>query len=253
MENLTKLNLAHLASLPDHVRTPSYDRTTLSAGIVHIGLGNFHRAHQAWYLHCLMEGGAAHDWAILGAAVRPSDAVQREKMLAQDCLTTLIELDPSGKSAEVTGSMIGYIPVTSDNAPLIAHMAEPAIRIVSLTITEGGYYGAAADGSFDAAHADIQHDPANPEAPITAFTAIVAALKIRREKGDDPFTCQSCDTLQGKGDILRRTVVGLARLSDPSLADWIDQKVTFAGHFDTWPRLIWQDGTEAALRRYIAD
>lgn len=221
-----KLNLENLGKLPDDVRTPSYERSDLSPGIVHIGLGNFHRAHQAWYLHRLMDQGLAHDWAILGAGVRPADAAQREKMLEQDCLTTLIELDPSGKSAEVTGAMIGFIPVAQDNAPLIAHMAEPAIRIVALTVTEGGYY-VAADGSFDRDNPDIQYDAAHPEAPRTAFGAMIAALGMRRASGVGPFTCQSCDNLQGNGDLLRQTVLGLANLSDPDLAAWIDSNVTF--------------------------
>ncbi|MEP1768400.1 MAG: mannitol dehydrogenase family protein [Sulfitobacter sp.] len=221
-----KLSLDTLAQLPKGVRTPLYHRDALSAGIVHIGLGNFHRAHQAWYLHRLMQQGLAHDWAIIGAGVRPADAAQRERMLEQDCLTTLIELDPSGKSAEVTGGMIGFVPVAENNAPLISQMADPAIRIVALTVTEGGYY-VAADGSFDAAHADIEHDVAHPDTPKTAFGAIIAALRLRHASGAGPFTCQSCDNLQGNGDILRRTVLGLAALSDPTLADWIDQNVTF--------------------------
>ncbi|MHA6323631.1 mannitol dehydrogenase family protein [Roseivivax sp. CAU 1753] len=222
-----KLNLENLDKLPDDVRKPSYARGDLSPGIVHIGLGNFHRAHQAWYLHRLMDQSDALDWAIVGAGVRPADAAQREKMLAQDCLCTLIELDPSGKSAEVIGSMIDFVPVAEDNAPLIAQMAEPAIRIVSLTVTEGGYYISAADGSFDADHPDMQHDAANPQTPRSAFGAIIAALKQRRDAGTGPFTCQSCDNLQGNGDILRRTVLGLAALSDKDLAAWIDDHVTF--------------------------
>lgn len=220
------LNLESLSDLPDGVRTPHYDRSDLTAGIVHIGLGNFHRAHQAWYLHRLMDRGLAHDWAILGAGVRPADDAQRTKMLAQDCLTTLIELDPSGKSVEVTGSMIGYVPVAENNAPLIAQMAEPNIRIVSLTVTEGGYYQTAS-GGLDSDHADIRHDANNPQTPITAFGAIVAALKLRRDAGVGPFTCQSCDNLQGNGDILRDTVLALAGMSDPDLATWIDDHVTF--------------------------
>lgn len=222
-----KLNLENLDALPANVRKPSYLRADLTAGIVHIGLGNFHRGHQAWYLHRLMDQGLAHDWAILGAGVRSADAKQREKMLAQDCLSTLVELDPAGKSAEITGSMIGFIPVAPDNAPLIAHMAEPSIRIVALTVTEGGYYIAPADGSFDADHADMHHDAANPASPKTAFGAIIAALRLRRDGGSGPFTCQSCDNLQGNGDILRQTVIGLATLSDPDLAAWIDANVTF--------------------------
>ena len=221
-----KLNLKTLANLPDSVRVPSYDRDSLSAGIVHIGLGNFHRAHQAWYQHRLMDQGEALDWAIVGAGVRPADAVQRDKMLAQDCLTTLIELDPSGKSAEVTGSMIGYVAVADDNAPMIAQMADPAIRIVSLTVTEGGYYQTG-NGGFDADHADIRHDATSPAAPKTAFGAMIAALRLRRDSGAGPFTCQSCDNLQGNGDVLRQTVTGLAALSDTELAKWIGDNVSF--------------------------
>lgn len=221
-----KLSLETLNSAPDGVRLPSYARDDLSAGIVHIGLGNFHRGHQAWYLHRLMDQGLAHDWAILGAGVRAGDAAMRTRLLAQDCLTTLIELDPSGKSAEITGSMIDFIPVAEDNAPLIAQMADPAIRIVALTVTEGGYY-TAADGAFDAAHSDIEYDAAHADAPRTAFGAIIAALRLRRDTGAGPFTCQSCDNLQGNGYILRQTVLGLAQLSDPDLAAWIDAHVTF--------------------------
>ena len=226
MDELMKLNLENLPNLPDDVRKPHYDRHDLTAGIVHIGLGNFHRGHQAWYLHRLMDQGLAYDWAILGAGVRAGDAAMRDKLMEQDCLTTLIELDPSGKSAEITGSMIGFIHVADDNAPLIAHMSEAAIKIVSLTVTEGGYYQAP-KGGFDADHADIKHDAANPDTPKTAFGAIVAALKARRDSGIGPFTCQSCDNLQGNGDILHQTVVGLAKLSDPDLAAWIDENVTF--------------------------
>ncbi len=220
------LSNATLTDLPDGIRVPSYDRAAMTPGIVHIGLGNFHRAHQAWYLHRLMDRGQAQDWAIVGAGVRPADAQTREKLLAQDCLTTLIELDPSGKSAEVTGAMIDYVPVADDNAPLVAQMADPAIRIVSLTVTEGGYFQDA-DGALDAGHDDIRHDAETPRAPKTAFGAMVEALRLRREAGTGPFTCQSCDNLQGNGEILRQTVVGLARLSDPDLADWIDTNCTF--------------------------
>ncbi|MDD7971156.1 mannitol dehydrogenase family protein [Roseinatronobacter alkalisoli] len=227
MDELTPLSLATLDRLPATVRVPRYSRADLSAGIVHIGLGNFHRAHQAWYLHRLFDMGMCHDWAILGAGVRPGDAAMREKLLAQDCLSTLIELDPSGKSAEVTGAMIGFLPVQPDNAALIAQMADPAIRIVALTVTEGGYFIDPASGGFDSTHPDIVHDAANPDHPRTAFGAMVAALRLRRGRGDGPFTGLCCDNLQGNGAVLRQTVVSLARLSDPELADWIDAQCSF--------------------------
>ncbi|MBS1303094.1 mannitol dehydrogenase family protein [Loktanella sp. SALINAS62] len=221
-----QLSDAALSDLPESVRRPTYDRAALTPGIVHIGLGNFHRAHQAWYLHRLMDMGLAHDWAIVGAGVRAPDAAQRDRLLGQDCLTTLIELDPAGKSAEVIGSMIDFLPVEDGNGALIARMSDPVIRIVSLTVTEGGYYQTA-DGGFDADHDDIRHDAAHPDSPRTAFGAMVAALRARRAAGAGAFTCQSCDNLQGNGHILRRTVVGLARMTDTDLADWIDTNATF--------------------------
>ena len=150
--DLMDLSDSSLSILPNAVARPGFDRSGLSAGIVHIGVGNFHRAHQAWYLNRLMQMGLAQDWAILGAGVRPYDAVMRDKLLAQDCLTTLIELDGDHRAAEVIGSMIGYVPVAEDNAPLVSAMADPAIRIVAMTVTESGYFQSA-DG-FDAAHPD---------------------------------------------------------------------------------------------------
>ena len=221
-----KLNNATLSQLPDNIITPSYDRSKLTPGIVHIGLGNFHRAHQAWYLHRLMEQGLAYDWAIVGAGVRAGDAAMRERLLEQDCLTTLIELDPANEAVEVTGSMIDFLPVEENNATLIKIMSTPAIRIVALTVTEGGYYRDAA-GALDTDHPDIVHDAAKPDTPRTAFGAMIAALKARRAAGIGPFTGQCCDNLQGNGAILRQTVVGLARMSDTDLADWIDQNASF--------------------------
>ncbi|MGC8203739.1 mannitol dehydrogenase family protein [Aliiroseovarius sp. PTFE2010] len=221
------LTNATLADLPAGVDVPRYDRSALRAGIVHIGLGNFHRAHQAWYLHRLMQQGAALDWAIVGAGVRAYDAAMRDKLAAQDYLTTLIELDPAGTSAEVSGAMIDYVPIADGNGPLIARMAQPDIRIVSLTVTEGGYFIDPATKGFDASHPEIRHDGANPGAPRTAFGAIIAALKLRRAAGTGPFTVQSSDNLQNNGAIARQTVVSLARLSDPALAAWIDGACSF--------------------------
>lgn len=227
MDELIPLSGATLGALPNNVRAPRYDRAALSPGIVHIGVGNFHRAHLAWYLHRLFDLGLCQDWAIIGAGVRSYDAVQREKLLQQDCLSTLIELAPTGITAEICGSMVDYLPVEKDNAALIRKMAEPAIRIVSLTVTEGGYYIDPATGAFDESHADIAHDSATPQQPRTAFGAMVEALRIRRKRGLGPFSGLSCDNLQGNGTALRHTVVSLARLSDPDLADWIDAECTF--------------------------
>ncbi|WP_300035276.1 mannitol dehydrogenase family protein [uncultured Roseobacter sp.] len=222
-----RLSNETLGNVPAGIPRPAYDRTALTPGIVHIGLGNFHRAHQAWYLHRLMQEGLAQDWAIIGAGVRPYDAKMREKLLAQDCLTTLIELDPTGMSAEVSGAMTDYLPIEEGNGALIRAMADPAIRIVALTVTEGGYYIDPATGGFDSTHEDMIYDAAHPDAPRTAFGAMIAALRLRRDAGVGPFTAQSCDNLQGNGAVLRQTLVTLARMSDSELALWIDNEAAF--------------------------
>ena len=208
------------------VSLPAYDRKALTAGIVHIGLGNFHRAHMAVYLDDLFALGQSHDWAIIGAGVRAPDAKMRDAMLGQDCLSTIIELDPSGRSARRVGSMIDFLAVEPDNASLIAAMTRPEIRIVSLTVTEGGYFVDSA-GHFDPTAREIAADGANPAKPGTAFGAIVAALKARRAAGIIPFTVMSCDNLPGNGHVAEAAVVGTARLSDPDLAHWIKANVAF--------------------------
>ncbi len=206
---------------------PAYDRTALTPGIVHIGLGNFHRAHMAVYLDDLFALGGDHDWAILGAGVREGDARMRDALMGQDCLSTVITLDPvQGTSARRVGAMTGFIPVQADNAALIAAMCDPAIRIVSMTVTEGGYF-VDAQGVFDPAHPDIAHDAAHPGAPRTAFGAILAALRARRGTGVAPFTVMSCDNLPGNGHVTRGTICGLARLQDAAFASWVEVNVAF--------------------------
>jgi len=209
------------------VEFPLYDRTRLTPGIVHIGLGNFHRAHMAVYLDDLFNLGLGQDWAILGAGVRAPDAAMRAALLAQDCLSTVITLDPAGKTCRRVGSMIGFLPVEPGNASLIAAMSRPEIRIVSLTVTEGGYFVNPATGAFDPAAPEIVADAQTPATPQTAFGAIVAALRARRAAGIAAFTVLSCDNLPGNGHVTRAAVEGLARLSDPALADWIGAQVAF--------------------------
>ena len=226
-EKLIMISNANLDHLPAFVKRPNYDRSKLTAGIVHIGLGNFHRAHQAWYLHRLMQSGDALDWAIVGAGIMAFDKDQRQKLLSQDCLTTLVELDPDGQSVEVIGSMIDYVEISDGNSALIKRMSDADIKIISLTVTEGGYFQDPNSGDLDHTHPDIKFDVEHAQTPKTVFGAIVEALRQRHSQGNGPVTLQSCDNLQGNGTILRKTVVSLAKMSDPRLAVWIDENCSF--------------------------
>ncbi|PZX19593.1 mannitol 2-dehydrogenase [Palleronia aestuarii] len=222
-----RLSLAVLDSLPDDVEVPRYARADLAQGIVHVGLGNFHRAHMALYLHDLLQEGRDHDWAIVGAGVRPADTTIRSDLEAQDWLTTIVELDPETDRAVVTGAMIDFVPVADGNGPLITRMSDAEIRIVSLTVTEGGYYIDAATGEFDPDHPDMVHDAEHPDAPRSVFGAMIAALRARREAGTPPYTIMSCDNLPENGHVARATVLGLAKKIDPDLAEWIGTEVAF--------------------------
>ncbi|MFK0209232.1 mannitol dehydrogenase family protein [Agrobacterium sp. NPDC090283] len=220
-----KLSLATLDEARKTAAVPAYSRADLSAGIVHFGVGNFHRAHQAVYLDDLFNTGADHDFAIIGAGVLPSDAVMREKLAAQDFLTTVVEQDNNRTGARVTGPMIDILQV-GDTQRIIDTLADPKIRIVSMTITEGGYF-IDASGSFNPQHPAIAEDGKNPLTPKTVFGLIVAGLKARRDRGLQPFTVMSCDNIPHNGKVTKNAVVGLAALSDPAFASWIGESVAF--------------------------
>ncbi len=219
------LKQSTLAHLPDNVAVPGYDRSALTAGILHIGVGNFHRAHQAIYLDRLFNMGLAQDWGIVGAGVRPHDRAMRQKMADQDWLTTVVELDPDGDTARVCGSMIDYVDV--DPKALIEALTRPDIRIVSLTITEGGYFVDAETGGFDHKHPEIIRDSENPDHPATVFGMLIAGLVRRREAGTPPFTIMSCDNLPENGHVAMQAVIGLAGMISSDLASWIKDNIAF--------------------------
>ena len=222
-----KLSAAALARLPAGVAAPKYRRSDLRAGIVHIGVGNFHRAHQAVYLDDLFNAGRDHDWAIVGAGVRDPDVTIREKLKEQDWLTTVVEQEADTTNIRVTGSMIDFVRSPTISAAFLDAISEPSIRIVSLTVTEGGYYISPATQHFDPAHPDIVYDAQHAEAPKTAFGLIAAGLKRRRAAGTAPFTVMSCDNIPGNGHVTENAVAGLAELADPELARWIRANVAF--------------------------
>jgi len=223
---MTKLNLVSMRGLRADVATPLYSRTSLSPGIVHFGVGNFHRAHFAVYLDDLFNMGLDHDWAIIGAGVMPSDEVMQKRLQAQDYLTTVVQQDANSSSARVTGPMLDFIP-PSQRQRLLATLANPAIRIVSLTVTEGGYMINPATGEFDPGHPALQRDAHNPDDPTSVFGLILHGLKARKLAGIVPYTVMSCDNIPHNGVVTRNAVAGLARIIEPQLADWVETHVSF--------------------------
>ena len=222
----TRLSRANLGALARVATTPGYDRADCTAGILHIGVGNFHRAHQAVYLDELFNRRQDLDWALVGAGVREGDEQMRRDLAAQDLLTTVVLQEADRSAVRITGSMIDFLAVGNPAATL-ARLDDPAIRIVSLTITEGGYCIDPGTQRFDPAHPDIVADAADIGRPRTAFGLIVAALTRRRAAGKTPFTVMSCDNLPGNGHVTAHAVTGLAALVDPGLAAWIGRHVAF--------------------------
>ncbi|WP_022909017.1 mannitol dehydrogenase family protein [Aestuariimicrobium kwangyangense] len=216
---------SHPASAPF---APGYDRSLVSPGIVHFGVGNFHRAHEAMYLDRLMSEGLALDWGICGVGVMPSDARMRDVLSAQEGLYTLVLKHPDGTlEPRVIGSIHDYLFAPDDPAAVLDVLTAPTTRIVSLTVTEGGYNIDDETGTFRTEAEGAVHDSRQPQSPTTTFGFIVEALRRRRESGIPPFTVMSCDNLPGNGHIARTAVVGQAGMSDPELAAWIEAEVAF--------------------------
>lgn len=205
------------------VQKPEYDRNKVESGIVHLGPGAFHRAHQAVFVDDILARDPS--WGIIGASLR-SDAAANA-LNPQNGLYSVITRSGTTEKCRVIGSLKQVICAPDDPAALIAQMAAPSVRIVSLTITEKGYCRDAIGTDVDLKSPDIQHDLGNPDRPRSAPGFLVAALARRKAAGAGPFTVLSCDNLPHNGQIARHVVTGLARRIDPDLADWIDGSVTF--------------------------
>jgi mannitol 2-dehydrogenase len=223
---MTALTQANLGSLS--IPVPSYDRSQVRVGIVHFGVGGFHRAHQAMYIDQLMEQGKALDWGICGVGVMPFDLKMKEAMQSQDCLYTLVLKAPDGSwEPRVVGSIVQYLYAPDDPDAVIEKMADPATRIVSLTVTEGGYNFNQVTGEFDANNPAIQADLVPGAVPTTTFGLITEALLRRRSRDIEPFTVMSCDNIQGNGHMAQEVFVAFARLRDPELGEWVQGNVLF--------------------------
>ncbi|HEX9066447.1 MAG TPA: mannitol dehydrogenase family protein [Streptosporangiaceae bacterium] len=214
--------------LGGRVPVPGYDRSRVRTGIVHVGVGGFHRAHQAVYADALMNRGGPLDWGICGVGVMPADRAMRDALAAQDGLYTLVQKHSDGTwEPRVIGSIVEYLFAPDDPEAVIEKMAAAATAIVSLTVTEGGYNINDTTGEFDADNPDVRHDIQPGAIPRTAFGLITDALRRRRERGLAPFTVMSCDNLPGNGGLTRGALTAFARLRDASLAAWIDAETAF--------------------------
>lgn len=223
-----QLDAMTLPGLPPAISVPAYDRAQITPGIVHIGVGNFHRAHQALVIDRLLNAGHALDWGIRGVALLPSDESLARRMQQQDGLYTLVEKSPDGSwDYRVIGSILDVLFAPDDVDAVVEAMADPRIRIVSLTITEGGYNVDRLTGEFMADTPAIAADLEAGATPSTVFGVVCAALRLRRDRGVEPFAVMSCDNIQHNGDVARRMFTAFADLWDPGFGDWVRENVAF--------------------------
>ena len=204
-----KLNNATLAQIP--IATPSYNRDEIGIGIVHFGVGGFHRAHQAVYIDRLLEKGLASQWGICGVGVMPADRKMADVLDAQDGLYTLLQENPDGsRDARVIGSIVDYRYAPDDPEAVIELLAAPTTRIISLTITEGGY--------------NIDTVALNG---VSVFGLVAEALTRRHDRGIASPTIVSCDNIEGNGEVARHAFTTYADRLQPGLAEWITANTRF--------------------------
>tara|TARA_R110002096_G_scaffold318022_10_gene512434 strand:- start:5367 stop:6863 length:1497 start_codon:yes stop_codon:yes gene_type:complete len=228
MSDHLSLNQRNLSRLPASVARPEYDRSAVTPGIIHIGVGGFHRSHEAYYTDRLLEQSGSTDWGICGVGIREADHKIADVLKRQDYLYTLIVKHPNGECENrVIGSLVDFMLGDKDPAAVTDRMAAETTKIVSLTITEGGYNFDPGTGEFIIDKPEIQHDIASPESPKTTFGFLTEALRKRRASGLPAFTIQSCDNIQHNGDVTRKMLLAFASAQDPDLAEWITENVAF--------------------------
>ncbi|WP_375492053.1 mannitol dehydrogenase family protein [uncultured Jatrophihabitans sp.] len=221
-----QLTAATMPTVGRGVAVPDYPRDRAAASTAHLGVGGFHRAHQAMYHDRLLHGGDPQA-GIVGVGVLKADLSMRDALRRQDCLYTLVAKHRDGThDARVIGSLVDYVYAPDDAQALLALLSEPRIRVVSLTVTEGGYL-VDGSGDFAAGDAGVRRDVAAGESPTSAFGLLIEALRRRRAAGTAPFTVMSCDNLPGNGTLTRQTVTSFAALRDDALASWIERETRF--------------------------
>ncbi|MCP1401307.1 mannitol dehydrogenase family protein [Achromobacter insolitus] len=227
---LERLNSESLPHLPGDVESPAYDRSRVTPGIVHLGIGAFHRAHQAVVTDLAMAASGDLSWGIVGVSLR--SPATRDALTPQDGLYTLAlrDADPEGNEREqlrVVGSVLRVVVAEEDPQAVLERIASAQTRIVSLTVTEKGYSHEPATGHLRWDDPDIVHDLAHPVRPRSTIGILVYGLALRRERSLPPVTLLSCDNLHANGDTLRSLVLAFALRVDVGLTAWIDNNCTF--------------------------
>lgn len=223
-----QLNNSTLFSLDKQIHIPTYDRSALSVGIVHIGLGNFHRSHQAYILDRYIQETNSLNWGICAVGLLPQDESICYRMSQQDCLYTLSEKkEDRSIQVSVIGSIIKCLHAPSDTQKVIQQMAHADTKLITLTITEGGYNYNSATGQFISDNPLVIWDIENPDSPRTIFGYLTRALDLRRKSNTGSITIQSCDNIQHNGDILRKMLLAFISQVLPDLNDWVNENVAF--------------------------
>lgn len=247
------------------VKKPDYDRKNLKAGILHIGVGNFHRAHEEAYIDSLLDKEPDQkDWAISGAMIMPGDKAIYESLKGRDGKYTLTVCGRDGKdSCREIDSLVELNWAGDNPEAILDRMADPEIRIISMTITEGGYNIDRKSGEFDLTNPHVAADLENAEKPSTAFGYVAEGLRRRRDANAGPVTILSCDNLQHNGDTASRAFMSFFRAQDPELARWAEKNVTFpnsmvdritpATHPEDRERLNRENGTDDPAPVYCED
>ena len=248
MVRLTAADTAALSGVP----VPQYAREGAVPGIVHFGVGNFHRAHEAMYIDRVLNADPSASWGICGVGVLTFDERMRDVLREQDGLYTLVTKRPDGGSeARVIGSIVEYLYAPEDRDAVIERLAAPSTRIVSLTITEGGYSVDDTTGEFDPTSPAIAADLASDGPPQTAFGLITEALRRRHSRGVPAFTIMSCDNIQGNGHVAKTALTAFAKLKDPVLGQWVEDSVAFPNSMvDRITPVTTSAGIEEVAREY---
>lgn len=222
------IDSSNLAAVPAGIEKPTYDRSKVRAGIAHLSVGNFHRAHQAVYLDRCLALGGQDEWGIVGIGLMnvESERAKAKALQGQKGLYSLTDYPPEGQpTVSIIGSIVDYLHAPDDPEAVLAKLSDPAIRIVTLTVTEGGY-NTDEKGRFKLEDPAVARD-LESSTPSTSFGYVTEALRRRRAAGVAPFTVLSCDNLRHNGHVVKNALLSFARAKDADLAEWIEQSVAF--------------------------